>query len=84
MKSRRLGGTPKKAKHETLRARNTRALPERAADTALNVQILGAAFRTLFADENFLTLLEAEAFTEIPVVLKPIFEQVRQEHEIGK
>jgi hypothetical protein len=84
MKSRRRGGTPKKAKHEPLRARNTRALPERAAATALNVQILGAAFRTLFADENFLTLLEAEALTEIPEMLKPIFEQVRQEHEIGK
>jgi hypothetical protein len=84
MKQRSRDRTSNQAKRESLRARNTRALPERAAATARNVQILGAAFRTLFADENFLTLLEAETLTEIPVWLKPILEQARQEHEIGK
>ena len=84
MKSRRRGGSPKTAKHEPLRARNTRALPERAAATARNLQILGAAFLALFADDNFVTLLEAEALTEIPIWLNPIFEQARQENEISK
>ena len=84
MKKRRRVGTPKPAKHESLRARNTRALLERAAATARNVQLLGAAFRVLFADDNFVTLLEAEALTEIPKWLNPIFEQARQENEIGK
>jgi hypothetical protein len=77
MKQRKRDRTPKPAKHECLRARNTRALPERAAATARNVQLLSAAFRTLFADENFVTLLEAEALTQIPVWLKPILEQAR-------
>lgn len=84
MKPRRRGRSPKAAKHESLRARNTRALPERAEATARNVQIIAATFRALFADENFVTLLEAEALTEIPVWLKPILEQARQEDEIGR
>ena len=84
MKSRRRGGSPKAAKRESLRVRNTRALPERAAATARNLQILDAAFRALFADDNFVTLLEAETLTEIPIWLNPIFEQARQENEIGK
>jgi hypothetical protein len=84
MKQRSRGRTPKPAKRESLRARNTRALPERAAATARSVQLFDATFRTLFADENFVTLLEAEALTEIPVWLKPILDHARQEHEIGK
>jgi hypothetical protein len=84
MTSRRRGGRPKAAKHVPLRVRNTRALPERATATATNLRILTTALRALFADENFVTLLEAEALTEIPVWLKPIFEQGRQENEISK
>jgi hypothetical protein len=58
------------------------ALPKRAKLVADHLSGLKKIFRTLFSDENFLTLLQAEAVTTIPACLKPQLEEARSEHEI--
>jgi len=82
MKYQHHGRVKKKVHIETLRVRNTRALPERAASVGKSLQLLCSIFRTLFSDENFLTLLEAETLIAIPLCLKPLFEEGRTGYEI--
>jgi hypothetical protein len=82
MKHQQHGRVKKKVHIETLRVRNTRALPERAASVGKSLQLVFSVFRTLFSDENFLTLLEAETLIAIPLCLKPLFEEGRTGHEI--
>jgi hypothetical protein len=82
MKHQHHGRVKEKVRVETSRVRNTRALPERAASVGRSLQLLCSVFRTLFSDENFLTLLEAETLTAIPLRLKPLFEEGRTGYEI--
>jgi hypothetical protein len=82
MKHQQHGRVKKKVHIDTPRVRNTRALPERAASVGKSLQLLRSVFRTLFSDENFLTLLEAEALTAIPLCLKTLFEEGRAGYEI--
>ena len=55
-----------KPKVETARMRQSRALPIRAQEVLLAQSEIDAIFMRLFADENFITLLQAESLTEIP------------------
>jgi hypothetical protein len=82
MKHQQHGRVKKKVHIETSRVRDTRALPGRAASVGKSLQLLCSVFRTLFSDENFLTLLEAETLVAIPVCLKPHFEEGRTGYEI--
>lgn len=74
--------TKSKIKVETKRVRTARALPELADLTAKKLEMLRSVLSELFADENFVTLLEAESLTAIPAVLRPVFEEARNWHEI--
>lgn len=58
------------------------ALPRRAKLVADHLARVKEAFGRLFADENFLTLLEAEGVTAVPAHLKPLLQEARSEHEI--
>lgn len=73
----------KKARGITVQMRNTQALPLRAAVTARLLQSLKAAMGELFADENFLTLLEAESITMIPAILEGTLQETKARHEIA-
>lgn len=73
-----------KAKVETVRVKNTKALPERAQLVARNFEAINAVFGHFFEDENFITLLEAESLTAVPRHLQPLFKEVRDGHEIRK
>jgi hypothetical protein len=73
-----------KVKVETVRVRNTKALPERAQSVAKNLEAMNAVFGYLFGDENFITLLEAESLTALPRYLQPLYEEARDGHEIRK
>jgi hypothetical protein len=73
-----------KVKVETVRVRNTKALPERAQSVAKNLAALNTIFGQLFGDENFITLLEAESLTVLPRYLQPLYEEARDGHEIRK
>ena len=53
-------------KRVTVQVQNTLALPSRAEATAKLLRNLSAVFAELFADENFVTLLQAESQTTIP------------------
>jgi len=58
------------------------ALPKSAKLVAQHLATMRETFRSLFSDENFLTLLRAEGVTTIPAYLKPLFEEARSGHEI--
>jgi hypothetical protein len=73
-----------KARVETIRVRNTKALPERAQSVAKNLETVNAVFGHFFEDENFITLLEAESMTALPKYLQPLYEEARDGHEIGQ
>lgn len=61
--------------------RYSRTLPQRAQFVARSLAVLNTAFATLFADDNFVTLLRAESVT-IPTPLLPLLEeQVRRSDE---
>lgn len=75
--------TNKEVKIETLRVRNTKALPDRAESVAKNLAAVNTIFVHLFYDENFITLLEAESLTAIPRYLQSLYEEARDGHEIG-
>lgn len=58
------------------------ALPKSAKLVADHLSSVKKIFRSLFSDENFLTLLQAGAITTIPAYLRPLLEEARSEHEI--
>ena len=76
--------TRKKIKVDTKRVSKTRALPVLATSATQSMEKLSAVLGKLFADENFVTLLEAESLTAIPAVLRTVFEAARDGHEIGQ
>jgi hypothetical protein len=76
--------TKKRIKIETKRVNKTRNLSNLARTTAERFRILTEALGQLFSDENFVTLLEAESVAEIPAILRPVFEEARNEHEIQR
>ena len=57
-------------------------LPKRAELVATYLACFRETFGRLFADENFLTLLEAEGMTSIPAYLRPLLQEARSGHEI--
>jgi hypothetical protein len=63
-----------KVRVETVRVKNTKALPERAQSVAKNLEAINAVFGHFFEDENFITLLEAESLTALPKCLQPLYE----------
>jgi hypothetical protein len=73
-----------KAKVETVRVKNTKALPERAQLVGKNLEAINAVFCHFFKDENFITLLEAEALTAIPRHLQPLYKESRDGNETYK
>lgn len=72
----------KKIKIETKRVGKARDLPDLASSTTKRLQTLTDVLGELFSDENFVTLLEAESLTAIPAILRPIFDEARNGHEI--
>lgn len=58
------------------------ALPARTKLVMRHLSNIREMYRKLFSDENFLTLLQAEAVTTIPAYLRPLLEEARSEHEI--
>jgi hypothetical protein len=67
---------------QSVRIKNTVALPERADLVATCLRRLNEFFRELFADENFVTLLRAESMTVIPAYLKEPVEEGKDTDEI--
>jgi hypothetical protein len=72
-----------KGRGVTIQTWNTRELPERAARVTRCLHNFEVTFRNLLADENFLTLLQAEAMTIIPEFLRPILNETKIRHEIA-
>jgi hypothetical protein len=66
----------------TVQTRNTLALPERAQTTARCLDNINALFSNLFADENFLTLLQAESIIMMPAYLRPVFDEAKSRNEV--
>jgi hypothetical protein len=73
-----------KAKVETVRVKNTKALPERAQLVGKNLGAINDVFGYLFEDENFITLLEAESLTAVPRHLQPLYKEARDGNETHK
>jgi hypothetical protein len=67
----------------TIQTRNTLGLPERAETAARCLGSMKAVFSKLFADENFITLLQAESITMLPAFLRPVFDEAKNRHEIA-
>lgn len=82
MKKRYRERAKKRIKVETKRVSKTRALPDLALSASERLGKVTEALGQLFSDENFVTLLEAEALTAIPALLRPVFEKAKNEHEI--
>lgn len=72
----------KKIKVQTVRVKYTSALPGRADSAAERLRVLNEILKSLFSDENFITLLQAESMTEIPEYLGPLVEGARDGYEI--
>ena len=72
-----------KGRGVTIQTWNTRELPERAARVTRCLHNFEVTFRNLLADENFLTLLQAEAMTIIPEFLRPILNETKIRNEIA-
>jgi hypothetical protein len=64
-----------KPRIETARIMQSRALPARAEEVLMAQSEMEAIFMRLFADENFITLLQAESLTEIPSRLECILKR---------
>ncbi len=58
------------------------ALPKRAKLVVDHLCRIKEIFAKLLSDENFLTLLQAEAVTTIPTYLRGLLEEARSGHEI--
>lgn len=72
-----------KGRGVTIQTWNTRELPERAARITRCLHSFEVTFRNLLSDENFLTLLQAEAMTMVPEYLRPILNETKIRHEIA-
>lgn len=66
-----------KARGITIQVWNTRELPQRSKRVAQSLSAYESVFATLYGDENFITLLEAESLTMIPDLLKEIFHEAK-------
>lgn len=55
-----------KATGDACHVRKTAELPERAASAARSLERFNTVIKTLFQDENFTTLLRAEAMLSLP------------------
>jgi hypothetical protein len=75
--------TKKLVRGITVQVRNSLALPERAATAAKLLCNSNAVFGELFADENFVTLLQAESLTTIPSYLRQVFDEAKNRHEVA-
>jgi hypothetical protein len=73
-----------KKKRQSQRVRFALALPTRSEDVAHQLLILDDVLRLLFADENFVTLLEAESMTAVPARYQALFEEVSHGNEMRK
>lgn len=73
----------RKVRGITVQVRNSLALPGRAATAARLLCNLNAVFGELFADENFVTLLQAESLTTIPSYLRQVFDEAKSRHEVA-
>jgi len=71
-----------KNRRVTTQIKNTLALPRSAQATATLLQNLSTVFSKLFADENFVTLLQAESRTTIPEYLKAALHEGETWHDI--
>ncbi len=67
----------------TVQTRNTLALPDRAETAARCLGNMNAVFSKLFADENFITLLQAESITMLPASLRSVFDEAKNRHEVS-
>jgi hypothetical protein len=67
----------------TVQVRNTLALPHRTETTTTMLRNLSTTFGELFADENFLTLLQAESVTMIPAYLRTVLYEAKTRHDIA-
>jgi hypothetical protein len=67
----------------TIQVRNTVALPHRAKVTRTMLRDLSMVFGELFADENFVTLLQAESRTMIPEYLRTVLHEAKTRHDIA-
>ena len=74
----------KKSKCESQRIRFARALPTRSEAVAKQLLVLDEVLGHFFADENFITLLEAESMTAVPNRYQALFEEASRGNEIGK
>jgi hypothetical protein len=70
-----------KIKIETIRVKNSIALPVRAQSVSASRMALNGIFLKLFSDDNFVTLLRAESMTAIPAYLQPLVKEGTDEHE---
>ena len=75
--------TRKAVRGVTVQVRNSLALPGRAATAAKLLYNVNALFVELFADENFVTLLQAESLTTIPSYLRQVFDEAKNRHEVA-
>ncbi len=75
--------TRKAVRGITVQVRNSLALPIRAATTAKLLCNSNALFVELFADEYFVTLLQAECLTTIPSYLRQVFDEAKNRHEVA-
>jgi hypothetical protein len=66
----------------TVQVQNTLALPHRAEATARMLQSLNTIFAELLADENFVTLLQAESRTMIPEYLRKVLDEGKVRHDL--
>jgi hypothetical protein len=81
-------GAARRSKDDSARdikvqVRNSLALPERAATAATLPCTLKTVFGELFADEKFVTLLQAESLTTIPSHLRQVFDEAKTRHEVA-
>jgi hypothetical protein len=74
----------KKTGRQNQRIRFALALPKRSETVSSQLLILDDVLGHFFADENFVTLLEAESLTAVPSRYQALFEDVSRGNEIRK
>jgi hypothetical protein len=74
----------KKIRQESQRVRFALALPTRSETVSEQLAALDDVLGHLFADENFVTLLQAEALTAAPERYRALFEEVSRGDEIRR
>jgi hypothetical protein len=73
-----------KVKQQSQRVRFALALPLRLKEVSEQLVTLDEVLGQLFADENFVTLLQAESMTSVPNRYQAFFEEVSRGNEIRK